>query len=85
VPDGVLAAMVDSRAGARMREAGPPPMAYAAGQPASHVHHQLPNVDATVRLDSKTIGKVQVRKNEIKVEKAGVPLFSVKWKENSAK
>jgi hypothetical protein len=42
-------------------------------------------VDATVRLDSKTIGKVQVRKNEIKVEKAGVPLFSVKWKENSAK
>jgi hypothetical protein len=85
VPDGVLAAMVDSRAGARMREAIPPPMVYVPGQPALHVHHQLPNVDATVRLDSKTIGKVQVRKNEIKVEKSGVPLFSVKWKENSSK
>lgn len=85
VPDGVLTAMVDSRAGARMREADPPPTVYAPGQSASHIHHQLPNVDATVRLDSKTIGKVQVRKNEIKVEKAGVPLFSLKWKVNSAK
>ena len=85
VPDSVLAAIVDSRAASRMRQAGPPAMAYAAAQSASHPHHQLPNVDATVRLDSKTTGKVQVRKNEIKVEKAGVPLFSVKWKENSAK
>lgn len=85
VPDGVLAAMVDSRAAERMRVAVPPPIGYATGPLASHPHRQLPNVDATLRLDSKTTGKVQVRKNEIKVEKAGVPLFSVKWKENSAK
>ena len=85
VPDSVLAAIVDSQATSKMRQAGPPAMAYTAAQSASHPHRQLPNVDATLRLDSKTTGKVQVRKNEIKVEKAGVPLFSVKWKENSAK
>ncbi len=86
VPDGVLAAILDSQAGARMRQVEPPATAYATAQSAvSHPHHQLPNVDATLRLDSKTTGKVQVRENQIKVEKAGVPLFSVKWKENSAK
>jgi hypothetical protein len=85
VPDSVLGAMVDSRAGVRMHDAGPPSIAYAAPQSASHPHYQLPNVDATLRLDSKTTGKLQVRKNEFKVEKAGVPLFSVKWKENSSK
>jgi hypothetical protein len=67
VPDGVLAAMIDSHAAARMSQAEPPAMTYAATQSAvAHPHHQLPNVDATVRLDSKTVGKVQVRKNEIK-------------------
>ena len=86
VPDRVLAAIVDSQAAERMRQVEPPAMAYGAPPSAvSHPHHPLPNVDATVRLDSKTTGKVQVRKNEIKVEKAGVPLFDVKWKENTAK
>jgi hypothetical protein len=83
VPDSVLAAIVDSQAAYKMRLAGPPAMA--AAQSASHLHRQLPNVDATLRLDAKTTGKVQIRKNEIKVEKAGVPLFSVKWKESSGK
>lgn len=86
VPDGVLAAILDSQAGARMRQVEPPGTADATAQSAVlHPHHQLPNVDATLRLDHKTTGKVQIRKNQIKLEKAGVPLFSVKWKENSAK
>src|SRR6516165_3248034 len=59
-------------------------MVYASG-PAIQQHHPLPNVDATVRLDGKTTGKLQVRKNEIKVEKAGVPFFDLKWKENAPK
>jgi hypothetical protein len=53
-------------------------MVFVTGPPPSGPHH-LPNLDATVRLADKTVGKVQVRKNEIKVEKAGVPLLSVKW------
>ena len=85
VPDGVLGAMVDSEAGARMLQAVPPGVVYAGG-PASPAHpHRLPNVDASFRIDSKTSGKVEVRSNQIKVEKAGVPLFSVKWKVNTAK
>ena len=85
VSDGVLGAMVDSEAGARMLQSAPPTVIYVAG-PASPAHpHRLPNVDASFRIDSKTSGKVEVRADQIKVEKAGVPLFSVKWKVNTAK
>ena len=85
VPDGVLGAMVDNEAGARMLQGAPPTVVYVAG-PASPAHpHRLPNVDASFRIDSKTTGKVEVRANQIKVEKAGVPLFSVKWKEAPSK
>lgn len=85
VPDSVLGAIVDSQAGARMAQLEPPPTVYVAG-PAFPAHpHRLPNVDAIFRVDSKTSGKVEVRANQIKVEKAGIPLFSVKWKENPAK
>jgi hypothetical protein len=83
VPDGVLAAMVDSQA-ARMVPIGPPPgMVFVPGPPPTSHPHQLPNLDASLRLADKTTGKVQVRKNQIKVEKAGVPLLSVKWSENA--
>lgn len=85
VPDGVLAAIVDSQAGARMSQAEPPAVIYAAGPGFPTHSHRLPNVDASFRIDSKTSGKVEVRANQIKVEKAGVPLFSVKWKDNTAK
>jgi hypothetical protein len=79
VPDSVLAAIVESQA-PRMAPVGPPPgMVFVPGPPPPSGPHHLPNVDATVRLADKTVGKVQVRKNEIKVEKAGVPLLSVKW------
>ena len=85
VPDGVLGAMVDNEAGARMLQSAPPTVVYVAG-PAAPAHpHRLPNVDASFRIDSKTTGKVEVRANQIKVEKAGVPLFSVKWKEAPSK
>jgi hypothetical protein len=85
VPDGVLAAIVESQAGGRMLQAEAPGIVYTA-EPSSAMHpHRLPNVDAAFRIDSKTSGKVQIRANQIKVEKAGVPLFSVKWKENTAK
>jgi hypothetical protein len=85
VPDGVLAAIVDSQGGARMMQAETPGVVYAAGPSSARHSHPLPNVDAAFRIDSKTTGKVQIRANQIKVEKAGVPLFSVKWKENKAK
>ena len=85
VPNGVLGAMVDRQAGPRISPAAPPATVYAAGGSSTAQFHRLPNVDASFRIDSKTSGKVEVRANQIKVEKAGVPLFSVKWKENAAK
>lgn len=85
VPDSVLGAIVDSQAGAAVQSAEPPVASYEAGSAYPAHSHRLPNVDAAFRIDSKTSGKVQVRANQIKVEKAGVPLFSVKWKENTAK
>ena len=85
VPDSVLGAIVESQAGGRMAQVEAPGIVYTA-EPTSAIHpHRLPNVDAAFRIDSKTTGKVQIRANQIKVEKAGVPLFSVKWKENTAK
>jgi len=85
VPDSVLGAVVDSQAGARTSLAEAPAVVYAAGPGLPAHSHRLPNVDAAFRIDSKTTGKVEVRANQIKVEKAGVPLFSVKWKENTSK
>jgi hypothetical protein len=84
VPDGVLCAIMDSQTGARMAQPEPPTVYVEA--PAFPAHfHRLPNIDAAFRIDSKTIGKVEVRSNQIKLEKAGIPLFSVKWKENPSK
>jgi hypothetical protein len=84
VPDSVLGAIVDSQT-AKMAQPEPPPTVYVAG-PAFPAHsHRLPNVDAAFRIDSKTAGKVQIRANQIKIEKAGIPLFSMKWKENPSK
>jgi len=84
VPDGVLGAMMDSQGAARMQPMEPPaayPPAHVSG---THIH-QLPNIDASIRLEDHSVGKFQVRKNQIKVEKAGVPLFSVSWKVNDEK
>ena len=85
VPDSVLGAIVDSQAGAMVQSPEPPVTAYEADLAFPRHTHRLPNVDAAFRIDSKTTGTVRVRANQIKVEKAGVPLFSVTWKENSAK
>jgi hypothetical protein len=82
VPDRVLGAMMENQTGPSALPPGVPIVEYW-GPPVATTHiHQLPNVDASFRIDGKTSEKVQVRKSQIKIEKAGVPLFSVKWKVN---
>jgi hypothetical protein len=83
VPDDVMAVMVDSEAAMRMPpgEPGVPSTVYSSAN--AHPHH-LPTFDAAVRIDSKT-EKVSVGKNQIKVEQAGVPIFTLKWKETQSK
>jgi hypothetical protein len=84
VPDDVMGAMLDSEAAMRMPLGEPgmaPPAVYSS--PNGHPHH-LPTFDAALRIDSKT-EKVSVGKNQIKVEQAGVPIFTLKWKETQSK
>jgi hypothetical protein len=81
VPDGVLEAIVETGSGARQRQAEPLNTPMVAGQHAVAHLHQLPTFDAAVRLDAKTTAKVSVSNNHIEVKRAGVPLFTLKWKQ----
>ena len=79
VPDDVMAAMLDSEAAMRM-PLSEPMAASTGGLSSANAHpHHLPRFDAVLRVDSKT-EKFSVGKNQIKVEKAGVPIFTLNWK-----
>jgi hypothetical protein len=82
VPDDVMAAMLDSEAAMRM-PSGDPNAAPPAVWHSANAHH-LPTFDAALRIDSKT-EKISVGKNQIKVEQAGVPIFTLKWKDPQPK
>ena len=78
VPDDVMAAMLDSEAAMRMLPGdhdGVPPALL----PSANAHPHLPTFDAVLHVDSKT-EKFSVGKNQIKVEQAGVPIFTLHWK-----
>ena len=80
VPDDVMAAMLDSEAAMRMppgEGGGVPPARLPFAN--AHPHHHLPRFDAVLHVDSKT-EKFSVGKNQIKVEQAGVPIFTLNWK-----
>ena len=78
----VLGAVLDSRSGASGPGPEPRPASHLSAQSAAAVPHHLPSFDAKVRLpNSKAPAKISVSQNHIKVEKAGVPLFDIKWKD----
>jgi len=77
-PEAVLGAMLDSRSGGGQPMAGPLPAPY--GSVGARAHH-LPNFQADVKVKSHSLAKVSMSQNHIKVEKAGQPLFDLKWKE----
>jgi len=80
VPDSVLAAILDSKSGAKTPQAERSSSSYRAAQPASAGPHQVPTFDASVRINSTKTGKVSMGKNHLEVERAGVPMFIVTWK-----
>ena len=47
--------------------------------------HHLPTFEAKMKLNATTNGKLSMSHNQIKVERSGVPLFSLKWKEPDPK
>ena len=81
VSDRILGTMLDSRSGANRPQPQPLPTPHVAAQSAAPGLHQLPSFEVAVRLNSTTKAKVSVSQNHIKVERSGVPLFSLKWKE----
>ena len=81
VPNGILAAMLDSRNGSGRPQAEPVVAPHSGMQSAAARSHHLPSFDAAMRINSTTTGKVSVGENHIKVERSGVPVFSLKWKE----
>ncbi len=78
----ILGAVLDSRSGTGQSAAEPSQPAYIPAKSAAAGLHHLPTFEAAVKLNSKT-DKLSVGKNHIKVEQAGVPVFTLKWKDNN--
>ena len=78
----VLDAVLDSKFGTNNPRSEPLPTPHAQAQSAPGLHH-LPTFEAEMRFNANTKGKIKVGKDHIRVERSGVPLFSLKWKENT--
>ena len=86
VSENVLGAVLDRRLGTVSPASESQQMPYTPAHSTTEGLHHLPSFEADMQLDSKTRGKLSVGQNHIKVERSGVPLFSLKWKEtHSAK
>ena len=81
--ENILGAVLDSRSRTSNFDSGAPTRSYIPGQSASPRTRHLPSFEADVRLNSTKREKISVGQNHIKVEQSGVPVFSLKWKENS--
>ena len=82
--ENILGAVLDSqnRTGNFVSDTSGGP--YIAEQSTSSGPHRLPSFEADVRLNSTQREKITVGQNHIKLEQSGVPVFSLKWKENSS-
>ncbi len=77
----ILGAILDSR----MSTSTPEPEARATprvvAQAATPGLHHMPSFQADMRINPTINGKLSMSHNQVKLERAGVPLFSLKWKE----
>ena len=84
----VLGAVLDSRMGPSKPQAEPLPAPHVpveSAVPGPHNGLKLPTFEAKMKFNATTNGKLSMSHNQIKVERSGVPLFSLKWKETKAK
>jgi len=75
--EAILGAVLDSRSSSATGQFSPHVRAQSAGSAA----HHLPNFQADLKIKSNSLAKVSMTQNHIKVERAGVPFFDLKWKE----
>jgi len=81
----ILGSVLDSRMGTSMSKSEPLPATHVSAQSAAPGRHGLPTFEAKMKFNSTTNGKISMSHNQIKVERSGVPLFSLKWKEPKEK
>jgi hypothetical protein len=77
----ILGAVLDSRMGSSQPKPEPrmPPRIVA--QVAVPGLHHMPSFEADMRINSTANGKLSMGHNQIQVERSGVPVFSLQWKE----
>ena len=77
----ILGAVLDSRIGPSRSEPESPATPRIIAQAATPGLHHMPSFEADLRINSTANGKLSMGHNQIKVERSGVPVFSLKWKE----
>ncbi len=77
----VLGAVLDSRMGPRGSEPESRAIPRMVAQAAAPGLHRMPSFEADMKINPTVNGKLSMGHNQIKFERAGVPLFSLKWKE----
>ena len=77
----ILGAALDSRMGPSRSEPESRATPRVVAQAAAPGLHHLPSFEADMRINPRVNGKLSMGHSQIKVERWGVPLFSLKWKE----
>lgn len=77
----ILGAILDSRMGASRPEPESRTTPRVVAQVAAPGLHHLPSVEADMRINSTANGHLSMGRNHIQVERSGVPLFSLEWRE----
>ena len=77
----VLGAVLDSRMGPGRSEPDARATPHMVAQAAAPGLHHMPSFEANMKINPTVNGKLSMGHNQIKLERAGVPLFSLKWKE----
>jgi hypothetical protein len=77
----ILGAALDSRMGPSRSEPESRASPRVVAQASAPSLHHMPSFEADMRINSTANGKLSMGHNQIKVERSGVPLFTLKWKE----
>ncbi len=81
--ESILGAVLDSRMGTSNTRSEPEARGTSRvlAQASAPGIHRMPSFEADMKINPTVSGKLSMSHNQIKVERAGVPLFSLKWKE----
>ena len=79
--EGILGAVLDTRMGTSRSQSESRATPRIVAQTTAPGLHHMPSFQANMRINPTVNGKLSMSHNQIKLERAGVPLFSLKWKE----